>query len=145
MLWRSLWKIHVATVRRTKASLCNTSVSQNHPHPFSKRNHYCYCVGLRTGQHNETKQKRKPSQPARLCEMSPCIYCQTAGCLFLSESFHSHTEIFWTRLLINSTRFWVCYDGTYKTSVKMREGYWAKLGRNTSKKQCKAVNLSSEI
>lgn len=59
MLWRSLWKSHVATVSRTKASLCQPSVSQNHPHPFSKRHHCCYCVGLTSGQQKETKQKRQ--------------------------------------------------------------------------------------
>lgn len=133
MLWRSLWKIHVATVRRTKAPLCNTSVSQNRPHPCSKRNHCCYCAGLTTGRDEETKQRRKPSRAARLCETSPCVYCPAAGCWFFIWKLPQSHEDSWTRSLISSTRFRVRHDGTYKTSVKSERGILRNWGETHQK------------
>lgn len=140
MLWRSLWKSHVATVSRTKASLCKTSVSQNHPHPSSKRNHCCYCVGLTNGQQKETEQKRKRSQAATRLHALTVEVLAAYVCLTAPRA----TWRFGTKLLLSSTMFQVCYDGTYKASVKSER----VIGQNRekpSKNQHKAVNVSSKM
>jgi len=141
MLWRLLWKIHVATVRWTKASLCNAWVSQNCPHPLSSRNHCSHCAGLTAGQQNQTGQRGTHHRQRELGNISAH---GLANCrpLTLIWKLPQSREDFGTKLLIGSAGIWGRYDGTHKTSLKSERAIRWNWGE-THQTQRKAANSSS--